>query len=162
MSPFFNFFKFPKIHVYLDPHQFTFESPKNEVLTLKTVLYIAQEKGSWTVVGIDHWENGPTEVLAVNLFENDISLPNELNKMSLLSFLLEYGIAKCVSSTIIPSMRPIIILHGINNFSEILGGYEKAVFGMAALSTVARKVVLDTGITIAEQNDNFNNPLVFS
>lgn len=54
---------FPKIHIYLDPHQFTFENQKNEVFTLKTVVYIAQVKGSWRLLGLDHWENPPLKYL---------------------------------------------------------------------------------------------------
>jgi hypothetical protein len=146
---------FPKIHIYLDPHQFIFENPKNEVFTLKTVFYITQVKGSWYLVGFEPCENEPTEVLTVALFENNISLPNELNKMRLLSMLLEYGISKCFAGAIFPTLRPIVTLHGINNFSEILVGYEKEIFGMAVISAGARKVVLDTGITIAKTKLQF-------
>ena len=153
---------FPKIHIYLDQHQFTFENQKNEVFTLKTVVYITQVKGRWMVLGFDHWENKPPEVSVINLFENHTPLPTELNKIGLLSMFLEYGIGKSIQSSIIPVLRPIVILHGINNFSDILSGYEKSFFGNVVISASASKVILDSGTTIGKRNVDFNKSISFS
>ena len=58
--------------------------------------------------------------------------------MGLLQMFLEYGMGKLRSNTIIPSLRPIVILHGINH-SDILDGYEKAIFGIAVISVWCSK-----------------------
>lgn len=56
---------------------------------------------------------------------------------------LEYGIGKSLQSSIIPILRPNVILHEINSFSDILNGYEKSFFGNVVISAGARKVILN-------------------
>ena len=81
--------------------------------------------------------------MAVDLFANNQPLPDEINKFDLLEAFLQIGVAKCFSHTKRPVFRPNVILHGLNSFRNILNGYEKGIFILAAISAGVRNVDID-------------------
>lgn len=136
---------FPTIHIHLDPRQITFEPSKGEPFTLKTVVHVAKEKGRWLLagVGVDTWENRPPEVVAVYLFDHSHALPEEINKLELLQGFMAYGIGKCLGSSILPVLRPTVILHGIDRFRDIFIGFERGIFYNVTEIAGARSVLFD-------------------
>lgn len=125
----------PTIHIRVTSEHFVFQLEGRE-LHLEACIHYLLEGNEVTPVAIGDRVEIP------NAHFTDLFKPKEpyADHFYLLQLLLEYGFGKMLGKKLLPSLKPAIVFHGVEQLYEILGGYQFGVFEKAALQAGARSV----------------------
>jgi hypothetical protein len=144
-------FKYLAARIIVDAHpsSFTFTRPtKNFNLFVDTFIYMAKSDSRWQPIAIG--EEIPSEYRAdpnicrVDLFDLDWQRPTSdtFDKDDLIEIFFEYGIGRCFEMSLLPELRPVVLILGVDRFRDYFKN-PREVFEKAAKRGGAKIVVFD-------------------
>jgi hypothetical protein len=128
----------PKVQIDLDKDQITF-THKKKVIRSEPYVYVVKRKETYKVLAVAVEAEMPAGAFRVNIFSEDPDLPDDLDRLSLLTLVLQFGILRSVPAL---TLRPIAVLHGLDKFSGWFHGFEEGIFRSAALAAGATRVMI--------------------
>ena len=129
----------PKIRIDLDKDLITFTHNK-KMIHSEPYVYVLKRKDQYKVLAVAAEADMPVGALRVNLFSEDPALPGDLDRLSLLTLVLQFGILRSVPPL---TLRPVAILHGLDKFNGWFHGFEEGIFKNAALAAGAARVMIE-------------------
>ncbi len=140
-----NFYErfFPKGDIIVTPNLITFNFKRGSE-SIEPVIYLKVDETGARPIAIGAAQGVDSSAIKVHLFESQNLLIPPPDKFNLLANFLEYGIVKIyLSKNLIPSLRPVIHLHGIDNFEPIFHGYQREIFSRALMKAGAKMVIIE-------------------
>ena len=130
----------PEITVDIAPEFFTFSYKSHSIKVNTTVTVTADDKKKVISVGENRLEPGQ---LTIGLFNADQVIPQDFNKVDLLTAFIAFGMGRVLEGAKLLFFRPILVFHGIEQLERILCGYHMPLLKAAAFGGGARGIRFD-------------------
>jgi hypothetical protein len=130
----------PEINVEIYPEFFTF-SYESQTIRVDTLVAVTTDDKR-KVIAIGGNRHGPDD-LPIALFSAIQDLPQDIDKLDLLTTFFEFSIGKLFANKKLPVLRPMMIFHGVQHLEKILCGYHLSIIKLAALNGGARGIRFD-------------------
>ena len=115
-----------RIIVDISPQKFIFKLPDvNLNFPIPTFIYLDNSKSKSALISIGeellNEHRTLPSIYKIDIFDLDTQLPpnTTFSRSDLIQIIFEFGIARCFETTIIPQLRPVVVILGADRFRNL-------------------------------------------